>query len=346
MTKVTYMLGAGASVQVLPTVKKIVGPYGIVVSEGLGNFFARKAVELKEEFKNQEIPPFFQNIAKTLASLETLSDQFGSVDVYAKYLFLKGQSDLLRQVKQAIVYAFASEQSVIGKEDNRALSFLTTVMQSAHRFPENIKIITWNFDFQLEFAASYFRQEEMTESEGVTVNKPPLFRYYPPLGKSYFLEPKEYSLVHMNGIAGMYKKDENSNCKSLFPPGRGMFSERMLSDFEEKEENSHSLLTFAWEKGSAQHDLLNDRLEIAKQMVEGTDILVVVGYSFPFFNREFDQEIFNSLRGSLRKIYFQDPYRSGEFLLSQFSLHAPNHDPHLKIENVIKTDSYFVPMEL
>ena len=40
--------------------------------------------------------------------------------------------------------------------------------------------------------------------------------------------------------------------------------------------------------------------------IEDADILVVIGYTFPFFNREIDRMIFSQME-CLQKIYIQDP---------------------------------------
>lgn len=76
-------------------------------------------------------------------------------------------------------------------------------------------------------------------------------------------------------------------------------------------------------------------------MVSGTTILVVIGYSFPFFNREVDKQIFNELNNRvLKKIYFQDPVLNGKQLISQFGL-----SDNLKIEHIERTENFHIPFE-
>jgi hypothetical protein len=60
-------------------------------------------------------------------------------------------------------------------------------------------------------------------------------------------------------------------------------------------------LSYAWE-----HDkksLFYNKLE---QGLEETNVLVVIGYSFPFFNREVDKLMLCNYMPHLRKVYFQD----------------------------------------
>ena len=59
---------------------------------------------------------------------------------------------------------------------------------------------------------------------------------------------------------------------------------------------------YSWERNEITDLVLRNAVEIAKQ----TEILVIIGYSFPFFNRTYDKLIFNEMT-SLRKVYYQDP---------------------------------------
>ena len=64
-----------------------------------------------------------------------------------------------------------------------------------------------------------------------------------------------------------------------------------LSQSVKQIENNFNLLTFAWE--SQNHQRFSNSLELSKEIIKGSEILVVIGYSFPFFNREIDKEIFH-----------------------------------------------------
>lgn len=59
-------------------------------------------------------------------------------------------------------------------------------------------------------------------------------------------------------------------------------------------------LSYAWE-----HDGENELLQTILKRVEDTEVLVVIGYSFPYVNRRIDRYIFNSMK-SLKKIHIQD----------------------------------------
>lgn len=77
-------------------------------------------------------------------------------------------------------------------------------------------------------------------------------------------------------------------------------------------------------------------------MIAQTTIVVVIGYSFPFFNREYDKQIFEQLKEekTCRKIYYQDPVLNGQQLKSQFNL-----SPQIDIVHIDGTNNFYVPFE-
>ena len=61
-------------------------------------------------------------------------------------------------------------------------------------------------------------------------------------------------------------------------------------------------LSFGWECNDSEWSIIPN----VKEDSADTDILIVVGYSFLYFNRETDREIILSMK-QLRKVYFQAP---------------------------------------
>ena len=68
--------------------------------------------------------------------------------------------------------------------------------------------------------------------------------------------------------------------------------------------NDH--INYAWE----QSELAKQKREYAKKVFKESDVIVVIGYSFPPFNRQVDQMLFNELKGRKTRIYYQDPNAS------------------------------------
>ncbi|CAN5783425.1 hypothetical protein BH11BAC7_BH11BAC7_17550 [soil metagenome] len=81
--------------------------------------------------------------------------------------------------------------------------------------------------------------------------------------------------------------------------------------------------------------------DAARKISMGSEFLVVIGYSFPFFNRNIDRQLLENLLLSVRKIYFQDPYLDGSFLRAQFGVGG-----NVAIEHIKDTNQFFLPHEL
>jgi hypothetical protein len=328
---VSYLFGAGASAQALPLVKKT------NESSDIATAFAELSSKLSSYKFNEIYTDYISHLKDSLIWLATGTKEFGSPDTFAKYLFLK---DLTRlgELKNTLSAFFLIEQVENKKFDKRSLIFLTTIMNIDQVFPGNIKILTWNYDFQLELASEVFRKESFeVHQTGATMHAPPLIRYFPSTSPFLSNRPDEISIVHLNGIAGFYWNKSINRPNSLFA-NKEKTLDNILELLTTKEYDERNLLTFAWE-----NYLRRESTDYIKLICEKTDILVIIGYSFPFFNREIDKQIFDWLKANNRfkKIYYQDPFKSGDFLKNQFEL-----SDSIEIRHVNDSNNYFIPMEL
>lgn len=338
--KITYLIGAGASATALPTVRATANNLGIpnTLRHFSKNLKSNKIISVAHE-------DFVEKVASDLLWVAENSEIFGTPDTFAKFLYLKQRSDLPR-LKNALSFYFTVEQLINKKFDKRPLIFLTTVMQIGSIFPTNIKILNWNYDFQIQIAGEVFSQEEFHASD-VTIHKPPLINYYPAVGRQSISNHedsfKDVSMVHLNGIAGIYFHTDNELFMSSYLNSHSDNINDLIESYIVEYEKKHHLLTFAWEKNTEANILMDKRVIAAKNTAKDTDILVVIGYSFPFFNRQIDNEIFQSLKesGRLKKIFFQDPYRDGDFLKNHFEL-----SENIEINHVSDVENYYVPFEL
>ena len=98
-------------------------------------------------------------------------------------------------------------------------------------------------------------------------------------------------------------------------------------------------MSFAWE-----HQTESPFFNHLKAAVKNTEILVVIGYSFPFFNRDIDKLILKEFMGSsLKKVYFQAP--DAEDLRERFLAINDRIDPtNLVLRKDIK--QFTLPNEL
>jgi hypothetical protein len=82
------------------------------------------------------------------------------------------------------------------------------------------------------------------------------------------------------------------------------------------------------------------------EATDKTEVLVSVGYSFPFFNRDIDRRIIHNM-GKLKKVYLQALPEHREELLDHFGSvveRAGVHSPEIEFKG--GTGSFYLPKEL
>jgi len=336
MPKITYLFGAGASATALPLVKSDID-HNI---EGLPDAFRRVGEQIMKDFQDPKLIDPATKLKNDLEWLAERSEKFNTVDTFAKYCYLKKREDL-QKVKKILSAYFTIDQIINKKTDNRYLVFLTSILESSYQFPDNIKILNWNYDNQFQIASNMFTVEAIEFPKPDTfIQSDSLIPYYPSIGmftSPHASEYEKYSLVHLNGIAGYYKNSEGYTL-NLIKESLSI-QDFLKNSIEAINENQH-FISFGWEEAPIKKE--SESINLSKTIIAGSEILVVIGYSFPFFNRQVDKEIINQLVSTgLKKIYYQDRFRNGEFLYSQFNLKKP-----LEIENYDKVDQFLIPSEL
>ncbi len=336
MEKITYLLGAGASANIFPPIKKNEASGNLGLSNALENF-----VNEYKHFIVSNNPSDIDAFNK-LSSIVIKCKIFGTPDLAAKNYLETGDKDNYRLLKMLLSIYFhtvehSDNKTGIGFEgqnlDPRVVPFLTTISHKG-RLPPGLSIISWNYDTQIEMGA-----KKLHPVNGVDNDFSSKFHVWP-FNNSKGYET-EYFLLHLNGICGSLYSEEHLGIENPFP-----------FDFNRPFE---TLLSFAWEDDESFNKLkfTKRRIELAKKMIEKTTILVVIGYSFPFFNRKIDAELFSIIRPTLKKIYFQDPHLDGQFLYGQFGLHKEVTPAGVSIgqkvtliEHIVSKDQYYVPFEL
>lgn len=292
--KTTYLIGAGASYNKHPIASRTLGTP--TYSEALDKFVRNS----KEDFfrtlgKNSKT----KNIYDRCLTITRNCIQFGTPDTYAKWLYENSKIEDYKFLKRLISTYFSildfdpySLQGDIPTTEYRVLPFLTSLLVRG-KLPENVKIISWNYDSQFEIAASKKNIVlASTEAEKAVSLKgfsawPNENKNAPDVIKDIDLTP---FLIHLNGIAG-YKYSQRT------------FAEECNANYLELIATDHEpLLSFSWEDTSDEilPIFVHKRLALARKMAIGTEYLVIIGYSFPFFNRIFDKILLQDMSQTLK----------------------------------------------
>ncbi len=349
INKITYILGAGACANALPTVRST--PENSGYTDSLRELASRLRADITINPAHRK---FCDKFCDDLDWLAQNGDSSGSIDTFALYCLREKASDehkyaQLDRIKLTLSLYFIIKQFIDKKFDVRYKNFLTRLIDPNGSIFENVKILTWNYDHQLQIAAEKFRREEFRYAYGAAQHSAPAVPYYPQLGNEFSINAGidrifgGLSMVHLNGIAGFYYYYQNAHIQNYFLnhdlDDLNQLFERVQTDGKHK----YQLMTFSFEEGGVANQYLRKRFEYAEQIIQDTDYLVIVGYSFPQDNFPIDARIVEVLlkSGKLKRIYFQDPYKSGDFLYELFNL-----DTGIVKEVAYDDKCFFIPPQI
>ena len=310
--KVTYLLGAGASYNAVP-IWKGQGESMIYVADTILGYISDNGRLNIEKTKLLHNNPILINLIESIRNFGKLATEYGSIDIYAKRLYLLGETEELRNLKHCLsVYFDLWENFVSVKEylkgnvkytkiDKRYLSLLSVLLEkgpdmSIPQIHKNISVISWNYDLQLEMAYESFMKSKALLLEAIND------------GLNFMGRPessRRNEIVHLNGFRGIFKNKGEfyDNVQNIVHGTIDTYLQGIVSDNKDfKNKDYSNCIKYAWEQDSKS-------LENALEIMKNTDILVVIGYSFPSFNRKIDSQLINAfqLDNNYMDIILQDP---------------------------------------
>jgi hypothetical protein len=271
-----------------------------------------------------------------------------SIDTYAKKLFLLGNSgrERLRKLKLGLTCYFTYLQASNGLPDKRYDGFLASVLESHKGFPvlsPDLFIMSWNYDQQMQYAYQAYVPSLNLWNIGDLLGLSTL---------DMLQDKKEHRLVHLNGIASWGSHGQ------IIPIADRHGIEHVQSSAELMEVTLRhwalgfwgqgstgrwgprsTLLRFAWEVYNATEDGMN----VLKGYIQDCTSLVVIGYSFPFFNRSVDRRIIANMP-DLKRVYLQAPPNAVNDVMNAFRAIPGTRD--LDIETYPSVDKFLLPPEL
>lgn len=299
----TYLLGAGASANALPIISGM--------NERMRLFI--KHLYKKGNALNSE------TLAK-LYELAAVIEKHYTIDTYARKLYLRNESC---QFLNSFLAAYLTYEQM-SKEDNledqeilnpktelnkkcnekikttldyRYDSFFATLLSQNEGkliLPPSANIISWNYDSQIELAyMNYLKKPSLDRAQEI-LN---VF----PSNNSRRIEDGKSKVIKLNGYTGFFGNNED---KGQFSYKQLRFSKEnaiAMSELFNKKRKPSNNIKFSWIKDKQTDEARKQAQEILRK----TKVLVVIGYSFPYFNRVVDKEIFLGFEDKLPTVYLQ-----------------------------------------
>jgi hypothetical protein len=338
--RITYLFGAGASYHACPIWKEQGGKMIDLAKYVLPDATFSEAEE--NNYINDKDKIFWNMGYHGKKAIE-----FNTIDTFAKKLYLNDSWHKLTDLKTSVSMFFTIWQLTGDKNlknfdkaterfktiDQRYISLLATCLEkdSDKHIPklnQNIRFVTWNYDLQIEGAYELFCDNIKWGDIDQRLS-------YVPDEKDH---NKNLCVCHLNGFHGFY--DTETNYFNYMFKTEHLSLDEIIKEIDFIFKNlNHDLISFAryinyaWEKDSP---LSNIAREQASKIFSETDILVIIGYSFPSFNREIDKDLFDGSKNHIQKIIYQDPNGSAEYLSEAFDIDKK------KIETVTNNNEQFI----
>lgn len=321
MSRVTYILGAGASfgdrrkdengkilefTRGLPVVSELEKALQFLKQgDNVGG-----VVFSAEEAKRHGVTiEQYNKVQSCLSMLEEACSSYPTIDTLAKQLYVTNIPFIIQNkgivryddLKRLITIALLMMQDE-KKRDLRYDGFIASLIDRQRKYPP-MTILSWNYDVQFEMAYSgYFTTERYI---------PTLWRELNVFNKMYptdFDVANPFAMVKLNGTALF----TDSTLDAWNAAGRQVnrITDCFYGGKKEKPYqygynylsygNYQTLLSYAWEEQN------RTKLEsIIEQRTFDTRELVVIGYSFPYVNNEMDTFIIQNM-SKLEKVVVQD----------------------------------------
>lgn len=345
MSRIVYLFGAGASygkrddkdrdeiIEGLPIVSEFPKQIDRLIEK-----IQSEDTESKSQFKTDS-----QDLTKLINELRWLketSESHQTVDTFAKKLRVTegGNGPNYNRLKRALSVFLTLEQ-LFNKLDSRYDAFFANILgNSPHSFPKDVTILSWNYDCQFELAYNAFCNQNSIYGLWVHLN------ISAKTTKDDHDTNNNFSIVKLNGTALMFENRLfNSRLFDAFFDRQGMSEISYILNTYINSSKIHNALSFAWEGVDP------DFYKNIQNKVTDAEILVIIGYSFPYFNREVDRRIIRNMP-NLQKVYIQDPScedvkESFEATLSVEQLEKVENG-QIKIVLKKSTQQFLIPNEM
>ncbi len=326
---VTYYFGAGASANAIPAIDGIRERLNL-----LPIYLEQKKINVDSAKENKERDlKYNSTLSYIISDLNWLYEEsrnHQTIDTLAKKLYVQKNEYDLNKLKRGLLSYFFFEQHIQFDNtkgnyneliDKRYDSLIASICEKDENdkivLNKNVKVITWNYDLQLDLCLMDYSKLSLNKTK-ISYNIFPNELTYNTIN-SILLDKDNFGVLKLNGNAYFEANQPFANHfnfnlydKSIMHDTEDQIIEKYLLCFESKfpkgemkYDDSFKYLNFAWEEPGPEKyhgfkSVLNTAIEIAKK----TEILIVVGYSFPFFNSDIDRAILEKMNPN--EIIIQD----------------------------------------
>jgi len=353
MSKVVYLMGAGASYG-----KRITNEKNFmntsdgeidVITEGLPivteiperlDFVSNKILSVRFPLDSfSEAEKLRTKLVEDLQWLKNESLRHATLDTFAKKLYLRGEVESFIKVEVLLSIFFIVEQ-VTHRPDGRYDTLLANILTREMLIPEDIVFLTWNYDCQFEIALKEYIEKTTYDFNSVLNT----LDITDDIDRTFYRNGINH-LIKLNGTANF--RNNNHLYLTKYSELSSVLLTVILKRYKEHLDNerkwSLTNLTFAWDN----EKYIKDKWQKIDQAIKNAEILVIIGYTFPFFNRETDRVLFK-LMPNLHRIYIQDPNAdnlSSNLLpvLSEDNRKVIDHTEIIPVKNV---NQFYLPQEL
>lgn len=352
--ELTYILGAGASFQSIPVVKNFpmrFSSFSSYLSRTSNNtsfdenkreafiLAHQKAQEICDAFRaHQSFDTYFKKLFHT-SQLRKIAEAKKILNLYFIWEYLSRPTAKPDIYDETIFW----KQSAIDKRYDALVAGLLKPKAGKSEPYCPINFITWNYDMNLFMSLkNYFSPNKLFGDFLSTIDKK---------NNLWQIEDK-ISIINMNGYSYCTKfspfksmNDLTSVKKEIYEWIYEKITDRYFSqDYSDKDSES---IKFAWEltSGSKTSDL--ECIKQAREKISRSANIVVIGYTFPLYNRLVDYEYFNNLTVGGKRISIQDPnaIQIKKSLASDFNISSEN-SPIFYVDEITNCDSFFVPSNI
>ncbi len=342
MNQIVYLLGAGASYgerdnnnqikRGVPIVSEFEKTIDIIISK-ISRIQDNKNPLDRTEISNKS------TIIKEMQWLKQRCVDYPTIDTYAKMLNVKGDTKTYNRLKKALSVFLLLIQD-IKTRDLRYDGFIASIINGNRKLPSDIHILSWNYDAQFELAYSGYMKDYITlpfiwhdlnvihKNLNISHSADQGFLITKLNGTAFFMNKEDTT---EDGIQDIYFQNQDESLISIIS--------KLLAD-----DKIIPTLSFAWEKKEEENEEHDTFIKEIQQKLTIAEVLVVIGYSFPYVNREIDRALLASMFG-LKKIYIQDP-NAEEIKESLLATLYPNKETEYTWVLSKNTRQFIIPNEL